>query len=295
MPYVNSVFLSGTYKDLVEERKAAIEAFVNLGMLPITMEQFCADYHDKLEYIEKCICEADYFALIIGPTYGDYLDKDRKLSFTEWEYDVAIKNKKRILAFVCTDLAVRPVSVDFDKEKEQRLKDFTNKVKESPLVSFFRYGDIISLKLEMTKAFKNYGYHGKSPTKYYGVWISEIDKISSAENTYPRKSDKWTFYGKDGHVFGTIEREHPRKNKRNWSFTGIEFGDQLFVSFAELDVMQASAGIMIVQKVPNMDAWMLYCRAFIMNFLNLTLMESPCQFPLHCVAQKNRSKLVESA
>lgn len=250
MPYVNSVFLSGTYKDLVEERKAAIEAFVNLGMLPITMEQFCADYHDKLEYIEKCICEADYFALIIGLTYGEYLDEAKKLSFTEWEYNVAIKHKKKILAFVCTDVDKRHGSGDFDKEREQCLKNFKIKVQESPMVSFFKYGDTLSLGLEITRAFEGCGYHGEKPTKYYGTWISKIEEISS----YPQKSDRWTFYGKGGHVFGTIERKRPRANKRNWNFTGMEFGDQLFVSFTEIDKMQASAGIMIVQKVPNMDA-----------------------------------------
>ncbi len=250
MPYVNSVFLSGRYEDLVEERKGAIEVFVNLGLLPITMEQFCADYHKKLAYIEERICEADYFALIIGSTYGEYLDEENKLSFTEWEYNVAIKHGKKILAFICRNADKPPVKADLDNQKVECLNAFIKKVEETPIVGFFQYGNIASLKFAITNAFRNYGYHGKDPTKYSGVWISDIKKVSS----YPHKSDKWTFYGKGSHVFGTIERVCPRSNKRNWSFTGIEFGDQLLVSFAELDAMQASAGIMIVQKIPNMDA-----------------------------------------
>lgn len=97
MPFINSVFLSATYRDLIEERKTAIEAFVRVGILPFSMEFFPASYRDKQDFIEKLIFEADFFALIIGGRYGDYLSPKNKISFTEWEYNTAVKYKKRSL------------------------------------------------------------------------------------------------------------------------------------------------------------------------------------------------------
>jgi hypothetical protein len=49
MPFINSIFLCVTLDDLAEERKAAIDTFISIGILPFSMELFPADYRDKQE------------------------------------------------------------------------------------------------------------------------------------------------------------------------------------------------------------------------------------------------------
>ncbi len=250
MPFVNSVFLSATFDDLIEERKAVIDAFIDIGILPFSMELFPADYHDKQEYIEQLISEVDYFALLIGGKYGEYVNEKDKISFTEWEYSVAKKMNKKILAFLPSDINLVPVGrTDKNKEKKKHLENFVKEIRKSPVIHPYIYGDISSLKEAILKSFYKYGYSEKIPSRYCGVWESDIKESCG----YPAKSDQWTFYGRADRVYGTIKRLKPEHNERIWSFVGIEFGDQLLVSFAEDDRTRKSAGVMIVRKESGED------------------------------------------
>lgn len=273
MPYIKSVFISGRFTDLQTERSAIIKSLVNLGLMPITMEQFHADYRDKESYIEERIREADFFAVIIGNTYGDYKSQREKISFTEWEYDLAQKYGKKTMAFVCSEDSNESM-YDVDAEKAKHLKDFKDKVMAVPLVGKFRYGDIRSLELEVTNAFKEYGYIDKSRSRYSGLWVSEISPVNQL---YPYKSDEWTFYGKNGYVFGTIRRLLPKKDHRHWEFTGLEFGDQLLVSFAEIDKTTISAGIVLVRKDTSVNGIL---KGFYYEFSKLDSNDVPIPIPI---------------
>lgn len=275
MPYINTVFISGRFTDLIEERKAVIRSLVNLGIMPITMEQFHADYRDKDDYISERIQEADYIAVIIGKTYGENKDKE-EISYTEWEYDLACKLGKKIMAFVC-DESPDKSRTDVDLERASKLEKFKAKVMAVPMVSKFNYGDISSLEIEVTNAFKEYGYNDKANSRYSGVWISEISPVSSDIKSYPSKSDEWVFHGKNDYVFGSVNRLRPRNDHRHWKFTGLEFGDQLLISFAEIDVATISAGIMIVKKDPIADAKL---HGFYYEFSKLDSENTPIPIPI---------------
>lgn len=262
MPFINSVFLSATLEDLESERQAAIETFVDLGIMPVSMEFFSDNGQDKREVIRKLICEADYYALVIGGKYGKYLNDEEKISFTEWEYNIAKQYGKKILAFIPADLKKIPDEKtdqgELKAEKEIRLKKFIEKVKEIPLVATYAYGNLPELKQKIQRSFHQYGYRDKPLSRYCGTWISDIKKISCANVTHASKSDEWLFYGRDNYVYGTIKRLKPKtkKNYRTWSFVGMEFGDQLILSFAEDDRAKMSAGIVIVQKDQGVDEQM---------------------------------------
>lgn len=254
MPFVNSVFLSATFGDLKKEREVAIGEFIDVGILPFSMELFPAHYRDKQEYIKDLIWEADYFALIIGGRYGEYLDPVKKLSFTEWEYDTAVQCQKKIIAFIPADIDAIPGNkTDCDEEKKNRLKSFIKKVEAVPLVSRYDYGNLASLQAAVSKAFSSYGYAKKTISRYCGKWISKINKIDNGNEHYPNKSDEWIFYGRGQYVYGTIRRLQPKKDERTWSFVGMEFGDQLMISFSEDDKTKRSAGILIMKKAYNVD------------------------------------------
>lgn len=276
MPYIKSVFISGRFTDLQKERSAIIKSLVNLGLMPITMEQFHADYRDKESYIAERIQEADYVAVIIGNTYGDYKSPREGISFTEWEYNLAQKYGKKIMAFVSSEDPNKSM-YDVDAEKVKHLEDFKNKVMAVPMVGKFYYGDISSLELEVTNAFKEYGYIDKPQSRYSGIWVSEITPVSTERQRYPCKSDEWTFYGKNGHVFGSIKRLLPKNDHRHWEFTGQEFGDQLLISFTEIDTATISAGIMLVQKDTNVNATL---KGFYYEFSKLDLNDVPIPIPI---------------
>lgn len=257
MPFINSVFLSSTFQDLQKERNAAIEVFTHLGIMPISMELFTADDRNKRYVIERRIGEADYVALIIGGKYGEYLYPEKKLSFIEWEYDIAKSYGKRILAFIPADLDDIPIGkTDQNKEKRKRLEEFIKKVKEVPLIHQYSYGDISGLKQAILNSFHMYGYRDKPLSRYCGIWVSSIKKVSYEDQFFEAKSDEWTFYGREGHVYGGIKRLKPERNSRIWSFVGMEFGDQLLISFTENDQARMSAGIVIVRKDQGVDEQM---------------------------------------
>ena len=60
------IFLSSTFRDLREERQAALEAILELGHFPAGMEAFPAADATPWELIKTVINESDYYVLIVG-------------------------------------------------------------------------------------------------------------------------------------------------------------------------------------------------------------------------------------
>lgn len=89
------VFISSTFKDLIEERQAVLKAILELDHMPAGMELFPATDDSAWHLIQDVIDASDYYVLIIGGRYGS-LDKEG-LSFTEKEYEYALKTKKPVI------------------------------------------------------------------------------------------------------------------------------------------------------------------------------------------------------
>ncbi|MGN1152692.1 MAG: DUF4062 domain-containing protein [Candidatus Gastranaerophilaceae bacterium] len=53
------IFVSSTYKDLKNERKAVIEQILNMGHLPVGMELFVASDDEQFEYIKRITNNCD--------------------------------------------------------------------------------------------------------------------------------------------------------------------------------------------------------------------------------------------
>jgi len=84
------VFLSSTYEDLRAERSAAITAFLETDCVPVGMEYFPAADTDQWTAVKRLIDASDYYVLITAARYGS-VEKFSGLSYTELEYDYAIK------------------------------------------------------------------------------------------------------------------------------------------------------------------------------------------------------------
>ena len=135
------VFISSTYSDLVEERKKVLDILLMADCIPAGMEAFVATDVEQFEVIKKVIDLCDYYILIIGQRYGS-INQDTGISYTEMEYDYAIKNKIPVLVFVLDEQIVLP---DDKKENEpdkvERLKAFRAKALTNRLCSIWKNTD----------------------------------------------------------------------------------------------------------------------------------------------------------
>ena len=120
------VFISSTFSDLKEERKAIIEGLLNAKYIPAGMEMFAASNDEQFKYIKKIIDTCDYYILIVGARYGSINPSTGK-SFTEQEYDYAVEKGIPVLAFLHDDPYNLPVEKRED-DKRDLLKKFRDKV-----------------------------------------------------------------------------------------------------------------------------------------------------------------------
>ncbi len=92
------VFVSSTYADLKEERKAVHQTLMEMDCIPAGMELFPAADEAQFEFIKKIIDDCDYYLLIIGGRYGSLTDEG--VSYTEKEYDYAVSIGLSVIALI---------------------------------------------------------------------------------------------------------------------------------------------------------------------------------------------------
>lgn len=125
------VFVSSTFTDLKEERKAIIETLLNAKYIPAGMEMFSASNNEQFKYIKKIIDTCDYYVLIVGARYGT-INPTTGVSFTEQEYDYAVSKNIPVLAFLHTNPYDLPLEKR-DDDKKELLEAFRSKVSKNRL------------------------------------------------------------------------------------------------------------------------------------------------------------------
>lgn len=83
------IFISSTFKDLEDERRAVQDTIISMGDFPVQMETFPATDESQMAYIGPLIEQCDYYVLIIGGRYGS-IDEKTGLSFTHQEFRHAV-------------------------------------------------------------------------------------------------------------------------------------------------------------------------------------------------------------
>ncbi len=136
MDKVYQVFVSSTYADLADERRRVSETLAKAGYIPAGMELFPATDQQQLEFIKRVIDRCDYYVVIVGGRYGSLADD--KISFTEMEYEYAVRRKIPILAF----LHAKPDKIevgktDLDADQAKRLAAFRDKLSKERIVDFW--------------------------------------------------------------------------------------------------------------------------------------------------------------
>lgn len=73
------IFISSTYKDLIEARSKVRDAILSMMHFPVGMEMFNAADEEQWEIIQETIDSSDYYVLILGQRYiKKLLDKWKK-------------------------------------------------------------------------------------------------------------------------------------------------------------------------------------------------------------------------
>lgn len=118
-----SVFISSTFEDLREERRAVQDSIIEVGDFPVQMESFPASDQDAFELITSLLDQCDYYVLIIGGRYGTVSDDG--VSFTHKEFRYALEKKIPVLVMLNDDRGKIPAEkVERTEEGLRRLEAF---------------------------------------------------------------------------------------------------------------------------------------------------------------------------
>ena len=126
------IFVSSTFVDLKEERQAVLTAVQEAEHIPSGMEMFPATDEEQFNFIKRIIDNCDYYVVIIAGRYGSLAPDG--ISYTEKEYDYAVRKGIRVLAFVRNENAIEDRNKDTDSTQIQRLAQFKAKVQTGRVV-----------------------------------------------------------------------------------------------------------------------------------------------------------------
>lgn len=122
------VFVSSTYEDLQDERKAVIEALLQMNCFPVGMEYFNAADDSQWDVITSLIDECDYYVLIVAGRYGS-IDEATGISYTQKEYEYAIKQGVPTISFVHKDINQLPKGkVESETDALMKLDEFKKEI-----------------------------------------------------------------------------------------------------------------------------------------------------------------------
>jgi len=106
------IFISSTYKDLVHDRENIIDFFHRCQEVdPLCMEFIVPTNETPLSGIRKMMNDATAYILVLRASYGTIVPKCKK-SYTEWEYDYALKRGIPVFAFVYDPAEVKQIEAE---------------------------------------------------------------------------------------------------------------------------------------------------------------------------------------
>lgn len=167
------VFVSSTYKDLIEERKLITQTLMEMDCIPAGMELFPAVDQEQFEFIKRVIDDSDYYIIMLAGKYGS-ISPDTGLSYTEMEYDYAISKNIKVVAIVHNDIDNLPKSkTESNASVIKKLNNFRSKVCSGRLVKFWDGKDKIPglVSVSLNRTFTTFPAIG---------WV-RADKVASDE------------------------------------------------------------------------------------------------------------------
>ncbi len=191
MDKMYQVFLSSTYLDLIKERKAVMDTLITIGCIPRGMELFPANNIKLLDTIEMTIKECDYYLLLVGGRYGS-INKEHKLSYTEIEYNLALKADIPILPFLINSAKrLSPDKCEKEQRKKVKLMRFIEKIKENNTPLYWNSSR--ELALLVNRSISNAVKTCPRPGLIRGFSLEKSYKGKAMEECYSQYNEKLVY------------------------------------------------------------------------------------------------------
>lgn len=141
------VFISSTYKDLVDYRAAAIRAVEGISYQAVKMEVFGAHPDEPLEACLREVEQCDLFVGIYAYRYG-YVPAGSEDSITEMEYVHARKVGKRVYCFLVDEdnQPWLPKWIENEPGKS-KLQNFKKQIQTDHICAFFTSPEDLGMKV----------------------------------------------------------------------------------------------------------------------------------------------------
>lgn len=230
------VFVSSTYTDLIEERQAAVQAILDAGHIPAGMELFKAGNLSQLKTIYKWIDESDVYMLILGGRYGS-IEKESGLSYTQLEYEYALKNNIPVFAVVLNQsfLTSKINALGLNNVIEQLAPDKYNIFKSSVMSKIIKeVDDCKDIQLAIHSTLNDF-MHDSSLTGWIRNTKKDVNEQLLLENKLLKENisqlqNQLTFYDKQLGRFTFAQLYALLKTKKFQNTDALE----LFLSFFDL-------------------------------------------------------------
>lgn len=281
------IFISSTYVDLKDERRAVIKSIMEMMHFPVGMEMFSPTDKKQWEIIKSTIDTSDYYVLILGQRYGSTVKngKDNIISYTEKEFNYARRMGKPILAFIISDSAMRlPNQMESDQFLSEKLRAFKGKVKKSGrIVDWWLDGSDLARKvvIALTKEFietpscgwvRNLiptmdrtpiekSFYGKFILIYYSSFGDSDDAIFSdltinadssvvfRNNTDVKRAPEYFYEGNAYETATTIEMDLANKDSSENVYISLEKSPGKSARYLGLIMAKSSTGKPVCVKV----------------------------------------------
>lgn len=146
------VFISSTFLDLHEERRAVTWEILKARHIPAGMENFTATDDRGWRTIQRSIDLSDYYVLIVAGAYGS-VDPNTSLSWTEREYRYAREKSMRVMAFIRLDAHITADKLEKSEAGRSQLAVFKASLRESHLCE--TWSTLEDLKSKVMQALQN--------------------------------------------------------------------------------------------------------------------------------------------
>jgi hypothetical protein len=132
-----AVFLSGTFTDLKEERRAVLDVLQRLNLAHGSMETFGARPELPLDACLDQVRASDALVVLVGTRYGSVVPRTG-VSYTECEYDEAYGLSRPCLIYMRDGLMIASVgSAEAESGEAERLIAFRRKLRSRHMVYAF--------------------------------------------------------------------------------------------------------------------------------------------------------------
>jgi hypothetical protein len=186
-----SAFISSTFQDLSEERKAVAYILHNRGLNVNALDVIPASNNTSKKEIVNGIRQSDFIILIIGDRYGSINPKltgNSTISITWWEYKRAISFGKPVLSYFKNGIGTDPQYHDDHEDprykmKRKKFEQFKKLIVDKHNPAYFK--DLNDLSIKVDKALIPVYRAGVEALTKQNVALSQrVAELEQQINTY---------------------------------------------------------------------------------------------------------------